>query len=244
MRRGNGAWAILVRNKERPMKRMILSAWVLWAVVAGAAPYSFQAREAARQPLLAGGSLSRLGTEISDYVRIPEDGWYEITVRASGRARDGLWPLMGVVVDGFALGAEEVATEEPRDIPMRAELSAGVWAIGAQMLNESDGFLGRTTLQLHTVTVAPVEGDATPGSGDEAAWLRDAQARDKAVLAAADASIAAHRVGKAVVEVVDGQGAPVAGATVSARLARHGFLFGGTIPAWTRWWTGAPRAAS
>lgn len=215
------------------MRRLSLSV-LLVVLVAVALPavadsHTFRARDAAHQPLLSGGTLSKRGTENSDFVRIPADGVYEIAVRASASARDGIWPQFGIVVDGFAISLHTVTSEQAAVFSARVALDAGVWAIGAQMMNDSLGFLNRSTLRLEDYTITPVDGGGTPQKANGEAWFADAQARDAAVLARADAAIAQHRIGAATLVVVDGEGAPLPDAAVTVELKQHAFLFGASI---------------
>lgn len=211
------------------MKCFALPIAMLCAVAAADVPHVFRARDAAHQPFLSGGTLTKRGTEISDFVQIPADGVYAVTARASGRAQDGVWPRMAIVLDGFAIAHGPVASESVVAMSGRVALTAGTWAVGAQLLNEGGGILSRVSLRLDTVEIAPVEGGGAPRKGTGEAWFADARKRDAAVLAEADAAIARHRARGATLEIVDAEGAPVAGASVAAALARHDFLFGASI---------------
>lgn len=202
---------------------------VICAQSLAAAPLTILAPDAAQQPFLSRGSLSKHGTELSDWIAAPRSGAYRITVRATGRAKDGHWPLMGVVVDGFVIGHQRVDSEAPADVAFETALEAGSWCVGAQLLNESGGLFDAMALRIHSITVSPKDAGTTPKKSTREAWLADAQARDAAVLVASDAAISQHRLGMGAIRVIDAAGAPVQGATVSARLTRHAFLFGCNI---------------
>lgn len=193
-----------------------------------ASPLTIAATEADQLPFLSGGTLTRLGTEISAYVRVPVAGTYQISARFGGRPKDGVWPHFGIMLDGTALGHGVVA-DDVAGASFQAQLTPGTWSIGVQLLNESDGLFDSIALYVQSISIEAVAGDAAVTRSDHDTWLTDAQARDAAVLAASEASIAKLRQGEATLEIVDGHGEPLPGVMVAAEQRTHAFLFGCNI---------------
>jgi GH35 family endo-1,4-beta-xylanase len=160
---------------------------------------------------------------------VPKAGGYQISARVSGRAKDGRWPMMGVVVDGYVIGHQIVQTETATDVSFETSLEAGTWSLGVQLLNESEGLFDSVALRVESIRVAAKVGDASPALSTPEAWLASAQARDAAVLAASDAAIAQHRTGDRVIQVENAAGDPLVGVAIAARQIHHAFLFGCNI---------------
>ncbi len=211
---------------------------VLACVLLGACVSSwgleFEAGDALVKPMLGGGTLSKAGQQVADVVRVHEAGVYTLGVRAHGSPAGEQWPRMSVDVDGLAQGMATVNTEEPKDYSFEVDMEPGVYTVGAGLLNESEGFLKAQKLRLGTISITAPAGGKDPEKAAPGDWVEDAKAREAKVLAASEAGIRAHRMGKAVVRVVDAAGNPVAGAKVTAAQEKHAFLFGANLFGWSK----------
>jgi endo-1,4-beta-xylanase len=233
-----------VKKKKQPgskaMKRRFFSAILiaLFMMRPAAAELVFRAADASIRPALTSGNLTKTGQQAAEFVRIPESGRYEVTVRARGNPDEGLWPRMCITVSGLSTEAIPVETQEYREFRQEVDIEAGVRLIGVMMLNEGPGLMKKRILYLDTIRVAPAGKDA---AGKEGAplekgslltWRDEAKAREAAVLKTADEAIAKNRMSEASVIVRGSDGAPLAEAAVSARQERHDFLFGCNIAGW------------
>jgi len=171
-------------------------------------------------------SNGRLG----DYVRVARGGAYEIVVRARGSPAMGVWPRMQLLVDARPLESVTVDQGQFTDYRFAVELRPGLHAIMVAFTN--DAVIGGEdrNLYLDRIEIRPsAAGADDPVRASARELAMEAQKVEDAVVENARHDIEKHRRSEGTVRVVDAQGKPVAGATVTARLLRHRFLFGCNI---------------
>ena len=166
---------------------------------------------------------------LGDTVRIAKAGRYTVTVRAHGSPADGGWPEMALVVDGKQRAAVTVNRPDFADYTFQAELTAGTHAIGVAFTNDLLTKTEDRNLYLERIEIRAPEGAPDPTLASAKELTVEAQKLEDATVEQARKDIETHRKRDAVVQVVDADGKPVAGAAVAAELTRHAFLFGCNI---------------
>ena len=167
--------------------------------------------------------------EVGDYVRFEKAGTYEIVARAFGSPAGGGWPLMSVRVDGEALAQATVDKPEAAEYPLKVKVAAGTHLVTIGF--ENDLVVGKEdrNLYLVQVEVRATEGLPEPVAADRKELDAMQEKEEAAVVAATGAAIEKNRKGPLTVRVVDADGKPVAGASVTAEQTASDFLFGGNI---------------
>jgi GH35 family endo-1,4-beta-xylanase len=192
---------------------------------------SFRAADAPLKPFLGDGNLYESG-EVGDFFRVTGAGRFRVTVRVRPvPGKDGQPPVLALMIDKLPVDRRPLEGSDWQEAVFEASLTEAVHLVGVQMLHDTEGTRGAYDLELDTIAVEPLDGAALERA-DFQAWFAGAQARENAVLAAADARIREHRMGRASVVVRDAKGNVVSGARVSAELTRHAFLFGANICRW------------
>lgn len=180
---------------------------------------------------------------VGDYLEIRQAGTYKITVRAYGSPAAGEWPRMALLVNGMPRQTLSVDQAAPADYVFTAELAPGPCELAVGFLN--DAVYGREdrNLFLDRFTIAPPPGAPDPLRADRRAVAEMLERGEQQTLEMARRKIEEHRKSPAVVEVVDAQGRPVAGATVAVRQVSQAFLFGCNIYRFDRYPDPAKNAA-
>ncbi len=176
-----------------------------------------------------GWNLHSNGT-VGEYVRIQKSGTYNVVARAYGSPLGGIWPLMAPSVDGIARQTVTVDSATFKDYTFQVELTPGIHSIGVSFLNDAyDPGVEDRNLYLDKFELRPPQGVEEPVLGTEKEWSLEAKLREEAVLQKTDEAIAMNRMGPATVTVLDGEGNPVSGVSVTIEQTQHDFLFGCNI---------------
>ena len=154
---------------------------------------------------------------------------YRVVVRAWGSPAAGVWPEMGLMVDGRIAKSVTVGSDEPADYRFELELTAGIHEIAAAFLN--DAVIGREdrNLYLDHLTIIPPTGTAEPALVTKEELADSVEKLEREIVAATDAAIEKHRKKDAKVRIVDAQGKPVGNVRISVEQTGHEFLFGCNI---------------
>jgi len=154
---------------------------------------------------------------------------YSVVVRAWGSPAAGVWPEMGLMVDGRIAKSVTVGSGEPADYRFEIELTAEIHEIAAAFLN--DAVIGREdrNLYLDHLTIIPPTGAAEPAPVAKEELANSAEKLEREIVAATDAAIEKHRKRDAKVRIVDAQGKPVGNVRISVEQTGHEFLFGCNI---------------
>lgn len=224
----------------KPTITALVAIAMLLSTAAGALTYQTASASIRQDPN--SGHLWTYG-EVAEYIRFQQAGAYRVTVRALGVPLDNVWPVMALSVDGFPGDYLTVGTGSWQNYSFGAEFSAGTYTVGAWFMNDALSASEDRNLGLESVTITPLAGQAEPALSGRAAWLVDAQAREDAVVAAANDAIREHRMGDLTITVRDAGGNPVANAQVRATQVSHDFLFGASIAGYKQFSDPAKNAA-
>ena len=174
------------------------------------------------------GSLAWNG-EVGEYLYIPADGTYRVTVRAAGQLAGGIGPLMALRINQSSYQTVSVNTTTYADYTFDVALRDGVHLIGVAFTNDALISGQDRNLLLDTITVSPINGGGEPTLSTAADWNAWAPTRDADVLATTNALIEENRKSPAQVMVVDPNGNPVPGVTVTVNQGKGEFLFGANL---------------
>jgi GH35 family endo-1,4-beta-xylanase len=166
---------------------------------------------------------------VGEQLRFQAAGKYRVVVRAYGSPARGVWPNMELLVDNMAQAKATVGSADPADYAFSVDVPAGSHEIAAAFTNDEVFGKEDRNLYLVAIEVQPPAGAAVPvvASPQEIAEMGAKQ--EEQFLAGLDVKIEANRKADATVRVVGPDGKPLAGAEVTAELARHDFLFGCNI---------------
>ncbi len=171
--------------------------------------------------------------ELGEYILVESDDTYTITVWCHGSPGAGVWPLMGLSVDG-ALD-QYFRIYSPILIPRQCHvyLTAGMHTISTVFLNDYAGVSGDRNLYIESIQISPnVE------LADIEAWRngRRNEVLEKESIALADAEQSIERIRKedVIIRVIDASGRPVPSASLSIKQTDHDFRFGCNIFAFDR----------
>ncbi len=195
--------------------------------VADATALVFQARNASLKDSPDGHLY--INGEVAEYVRIYQSGTYQVAALALGTPMDGVWPVMGLSIDGLPRDTVTVGTMTMVQYNFSVALDPGVYTIGMAFLNDAISAYEDRNIYLDAIGVFAPGGATDPIITTRSAWLTSVQARENALLAATTAAIVEHRMGAATVTVLDAAGKPVQGASVTVEQIGHEFLFGANI---------------
>ena len=162
-------------------------------------------------------------------------GTYQVTVRAWGSPAAGVWPKMGLLVDGRAVKTVTVDRADPRDYQFTVDLAAGIHEIAAGFLNDAVIEKEDRNLYLQRITIRPPAGGAEPVLLTAEELAEAAESREREIVAQTQSAIDKHRKADAAIRVVNAAGRPVAGARVSVEQTGHDFLFGSNIYSFDRY---------
>lgn len=180
--------------------------------------------------------------ELAEYIQIQQAGNYTITVNALGMPAAGVYPQMALSVDGFPGNEVTVGTSTWQNYTYTASFNAGTYTIGVAFMNDGMTQTEDRNLGLQYVTITPAQGQSQPVLSTQTAWFSSAQARENAVAAATDAAIQQYRTSNATVTVLDANGNPLNGATVTVQQTRHDFLFGASFAGFETFYDSAKNA--
>jgi GH35 family endo-1,4-beta-xylanase len=220
-----------VANLENlPMNKMITSLMgaAVIAVATTAHALSFSTAVAPVKQSPDHGHLAWNG-EVANFISIPADGTYRVTVRAAGMLAAGIGPDMALRVNESTRQTVRLNHTDWRNYTFDVKLNDGVHRIGVAFTNDETINGQDRNLLLDTITISPVQGGGEPAFTTANAYAAGAQQRDADVLAATNALIAEHRKAPAQVIVVDSKGNPVSGASVEVRQTASEFLFGANL---------------
>ncbi len=174
------------------------------------------------------GHLASNGS-VGEYVRVWDDGLYDVRVQAAGMVMENIWPIMAFEVNGTNLEQVSVDTANYQEYAFTAYLREGVHVISAGFTN--DGYNGAEdrNLLLQTISVIAPQGVGDPQVSNYAQWLDSAEARELDLVYETDDTIAEVRMDPATVKVVDQHGNPIGNATVTVNQVAQDFLFGANI---------------
>jgi endo-1,4-beta-xylanase len=204
--------------------------------------FTWSANQATVRPPTGDGNLYHDG-EIGEFIRIAQSGAHQFTVRARGTQAMGEWPIMALGVDGMERTRITVANSSFANYSITLNLEAGVHYLSAALRNHATDGQASRDLYLDTFTLTPPSGAGSPSKASAGIWIQDAQIREEAALAMAEAAIPVNRMSDVEVLVHDGAGNPIPGATVRVEQTRHEFLFGANAAAWSAFDTPAKNAA-
>jgi GH35 family endo-1,4-beta-xylanase len=205
-----------------------------------ASALTFQTTSASIRPDASGHLFSN--GEVAEYIQVNAAGNYRVSVVALGQPMGGVWPQMALSVDGFAVTERAVNSGSWVTYTFDRSFAPGLYTIGVQYLNDAMSATEDRNLGLTSIAIAPLNGQADVSLGSASAWLSAAKAREIAMVNDMDAEIRQHRMGNATVTVVDSQGNPLPGATVSVEQASHDFLFGASFAGYQSFGTAAQNA--
>ena len=194
---------------------------------------TYKASEAAVHPFLSAGTLSG-NARVGQYIRIQQDGEYQVVVRASGIASNSEWPIMALSVDGVSatgvtLDPVTVGQAEMKDYTFKIRLSKQVHCVGAAYVNSSGKWGDARKLNLDTININPPPGAPEPALATQEEWEKDAPAREELAVGLTGDLIKKNRMGSATVTVTDAAGKTIPDAEVTVTQLRHEFLFGSNI---------------
>lgn len=167
--------------------------------------------------------------ETAEYIDVPQDGTYTVSVMALGTACGGVWPIMALSLDGFPRQTLTVGSSSLLQYNYTTQLTAGAHSIGVAFMNDGLSTTEDRNLYLDKMAVYSPSGVADSVLSNVTDWMADMQTRETALLAATNASIATYRMGPATVTVTDASGNVLSGATVSVEQTKHDFLFGSNL---------------
>lgn len=189
-----------------------------------------EAREAAIRtegaPHPAGGWNLWSSGRVGQPFQITEPGDYRVVVRAWGSPAGGVWPEMGLMVDGRVVQTVTVGGREPADYAFELKLAPGVHELAAGFLNDAVIGSEDRNLFLDRLVIAAPAGVSAPTPVGKSELAATTEAREREVLAGTEEAIDKHRKGDVVLRVVDAAGNPVRGARVTVEQTGHDFLFG------------------
>lgn len=181
--------------------------------------------------------------EIGQYVSIPSDGTYRITVKAAGMLAGGIGPDMALRVNQSSRQTVRLNHTDWRTYSFDVQLNDGVQQIGVAYTNDETINGEDRNLLLDTLTIGPVAGGGEPALSTQAAFDAGLAQRDQDILATTNALIAQNRKAPAQVIVVDANGNPVSGATVEVNETSSEFLFGANLNCFNAYGTQAENDA-
>lgn len=192
-----------------------------------ASALTFQTTAASIRPDNSGHLFSN--GEIAEYIQVNAAGNYRVSVVALGQPMAGVWPLMALSVDGFAVSERFVNSGSWVTYHFERTFAPGLYTIGVQYLNDAMSATEDRNLGLTSISITPLDGQTGVAYGSASAWLTAAKTREISMVNGMDAEIREHRMGAATVTVTDSQGNPLPGATVRVEQASHDFLFGASF---------------
>ncbi len=167
--------------------------------------------------------------EIGQYVAIPSNGTYRITVRAAGMLAGGVGPDMALRINQSSRQVVRLNHTDYRNYTFDLALNDGVHQVGVAYSNDATIGSEDRNLLVESITISPLTGGGEPTASTLTAFNDGAQLRDADVLATTNALIAENRKAPAQVMVVDANGNPVPGATVEVQQTKSEFLFGANL---------------
>lgn len=165
--------------------------------------------------------------ELAEFVDIPADGEYTVTVRAYGSPAKGVWPQMALLVDDDEKQTVSVAAAL-QEYTFTVPIKQGLHKIAVAFVNDAVSEGEDRNLYVDYIEIGP---DAALGSAKEwqAAWTALAADAEARAVADARATIETVRQGDCTLTIFDSTGQAVGNAEVSVSLANHEFLFGCNI---------------
>ncbi|GMU93177.1 MAG: hypothetical protein AMXMBFR4_22350 [Candidatus Hydrogenedentota bacterium] len=186
----------------------------------------------------AGGAQHRVWNlwstgELAEFVEIPGDGEYTLTVRAHGTPLGNVWPRMEIRIDQTAIHTVVVDSATPKDFSFPFTAERGTHKVAVAFLNDAVSRNEDRNLYLHAIDIRAADAGARIVLADprewEAAWSSRAAEMEERTVAEAREAIERIRKSDAVLRLVDSNGAPIPNANVAVRQTAHDFLFGCNI---------------
>lgn len=175
-----------------------------------------------------------------EYLNFASSGTYTVTARASGTGAAGLGPMMTLVYDGATAGSSAVDASKWNTYTFQFNATAGVHELKLGFINDFQTATEDRNLYLDWFKIDAPTGVATPALSSAQAWVSAVKAQEDQILAQADSLIQLYRQSDAVLQIVDKNGTPIQGATVSINQTSHDFLFGANLFSYARF--GTPEA--
>jgi len=157
---------------------------------------------------------------VGTFLHLDNPGQVTVTLNASGRVADAVWPLMDLHVANQK-ASWEVDTSDYEDYSATFDLPAGTHSLRTEFLNDLNGGAGNDrNLWLRSLSISGPGTGAAFRNSTSAAVINDA----------ADTYIENFRQGAARVSLTNRQGTPLAvGTPVHVKLRRHAFHFGTAV---------------
>ena len=184
---------------------------------------SFQLRQNA-----ADGNLYVQG-EVGTYVNIPQSGSYTVTLQAAGTPAAGVYPLVGLSINGLETTPQTIDGTVWGSYTYTAQLSAGVQKVAFFLNNDLNNGTEDRNCFINQMTITQPAGAANPVNADYASWVAAAQARENQAVADTAAAIDTYRKGGVTLTVKNTQGQVLSGATVTVNQLSHQFRFGASL---------------
>lgn len=165
---------------------------------------------------------------VGEYLSVASPGIYTFTARAGGSAAAGSGPQLSLVVDGATTQTWQVAAGSIANYAASVNLAAGVHEIRFGFINDLQTASEDRNLYVDWFKVDTGALPA-PARATSADWATAVKAQENAILAQANSLIEQNRKGDMTLKVVDLNGAPVAGASVTIEQLAHDFQFGANL---------------
>jgi GH35 family endo-1,4-beta-xylanase len=162
-------------------------------------------------------------------VAVAKAGRHTIIVRAHGTPAAGVWPRMVVRVGPTRIGQATVDRREFADYRFEADLAAGTQKVLVEFDNDAVVDGEDRNLYLDRIVIEAPPGAPEPAIASFEDMAVEARKIEDAAVAQASRDIETVRKSDVTLRIVGPDGRPAAGASVSAELLRHEFLFGCNI---------------
>ncbi len=198
---------------------------VLFVLCAGAAKATVQINSAdflVRQNP-ANGYLYAQG-EVGTYVNVTTAGTYTFVLYAYGTPVQGVYPSVGLSIDGFVKTRQTVSGTA--QYTYTGAMSAGVHQVGWFLHNNLAVGSEDRNVYIGYMKITPPAGGVDVAVSNKTAWTTAAQARETAAVAESATGIETYRKGPLTVRALDPLGRAISGATVTVQQLSHDFRFG------------------
>lgn len=157
------------------------------------------------------------------------EGPYAVVVRAWGSPALGEWPSMSLLVDGRVRADVRVDSADRRDYRFEVALAPGHHDLAVAFGNDAVVGQEDRNLYVESIAIDSPEGKPAVTLTDGSGLRADREAREREVVAEANAAIERDRKLDAVIRVVHSDGRPAPRVPIDVVQSRQDFLFGCNI---------------